>query len=265
MENISPKEILISVIFFLVALALAIFINPFIKDSMLDDVRTYQNALQVDEDANLYQYAKTTQVGNVLAFGKMKAIYPVMLPELSGQYGFVEKVTEIYTRKTRQVCNSHDSDGNCTSYRTEVYYEWDKEATNFFVSQDFEFLSVIFPCRIMDLKSDFILELSASTVSPSFVEYIDDNYIYENNNWWSNVGDLRFYYKTLPVEFYTSVFTHFDGQEQPVYVHYNQTRDMVIHNKETAIKTFNAIYYTAAILIAGALWYMWAHYVVEIV
>lgn len=265
MENISPKEILFSVIFFLVALAFAIFINPFIKDSMLDDVRTYQKALQIDEDANLYQYARTTQVGNVLAFGKMKAIYPVVLPELIGQYGYVEKVTEEYKRKTRQVCNSHDEDGDCTSYRTEVYYEWDTEERIFFISQDFDFLSVLFPCRLMNLESDIVLELSANTVSPSFVGLIDGDYLYQEDDGWTNVGDLRFYYKTLPVEFYTSVFTNFNGQEQPVYVHYNQTRSMVIYNKEASIKRFDVGYYLVSILIAGAAWYVWAHYIVEIV
>jgi hypothetical protein len=58
MENISTKEWLISIVVVLLALALAVIIEPTIKDHALDEIKQYERALKVDHDITAFQYAK---------------------------------------------------------------------------------------------------------------------------------------------------------------------------------------------------------------
>jgi len=52
MENITKKEIWLGVAIVLVILAIAVYFEPFIKDSMMKEIRLYQNALRVDNDSS---------------------------------------------------------------------------------------------------------------------------------------------------------------------------------------------------------------------
>lgn len=264
MNELSPKEILLSVACFCVALALAIFINPFVKDAMYDEIRVYQNALQVDGDSGQFQYAYTTKVGNVFAYGRMTAVNPVVIPELLGQYGLVEKVEEEYTRHTRQVCNAHDKNGNCTSYRTEVYYTWDKNGSFTFASSHYSILSVPLAYTNLEIEASNRLELSQNTVTPQFSGFVNDNCIYEKNSWWDSVGDLRWYYRVLPIDFGASVFANFDSQELHAKVYYEQNRDQVLAKKEADIKTFDVFYYLIWVGGVVGLWLYWAYHHGEI-
>lgn len=259
MENISPKEFLISIIVVLVALSIAIFINPFIKDKMLDDVRTYQKALQVENDASMFQYAKQTQVGNVFAFGEMSSVTPMSIPELVNPYSIIEKVTERYTQHQRYVCDSHDKDGNCTSGHYETYYTWDTYGRDTYISNEFDFLGVRFQNAQLDLKAKDVLKLSADTVSVSYMNLVHSNYIYKEDNWFDSEGDLRFYYKTLPIKFYASLFTRFDGATPTAKVYCFMTRSDVLNHKEQSIHNFDIVYYLVCLLVVGGVYYAWAY------
>lgn len=263
MEELSTKEILLAVAVLFLSLAFAVFINPFIKDSFVEDIRTYQTALQIKEDANQFQYAHTTKVGNVFAYGKMNAVYPVTLPEIMGQWSMIEKIEEEYTRHTRQVCATRDSDGDCTSWRTEVYYEWDKNGVQSYASSDFNFLNVNFPFPFLEIETQGILEMNQNTVAPAYFNYIDDNYIYEEETtgWWGpSVGDLRWYYKVLPIQFNATMFVNFTvDREMRGKVFYEKTQEQVLADKEAEVRKFDFIYYAIWIvgLVGGWLW--WSH------
>jgi hypothetical protein len=259
MEELSPKEIVLSLAFLFVAIALAVFINPFVKDAMLDDIRSYQNALQIKEDANQFQYASSTKVGKVFAYGKMNAVYPVTLPEILGQWGMVEKVEEEYTRYSRQVCNGHDSDGDCTSYRTEYYYTWDRNGAQTFISSDFMFLSVNFPSPLLEIGTSGRLELNQDTVAPEYFKFVDDNCIYEEDDWWASVGDLRWYYKVLPIQFNASMFVNFNSQDMRGKVYYEQSQEQVLEVKESEIRKFDFIYYLIWIFTFVGGWLYWSY------
>lgn len=260
MEELSPKEVLLSVTIIIMVIALSVFINPFIKDSFLDDIRMYQNALQIDGDTAQFQYAKNTSVGDVFAYGRMKSTHPVILPELIGQYSIIEKVTERYTQHTREVCNGYDEDGECTGYRTEIYYSWDTHSRNGFISDYFEFLSVSFSCTSLDISTQGVLGLSQNTVSQSFISKVQGNYIYEENGFWTSEGDLRYYYNVLPYEFSASVFTNFNTNGNVrAKVYYEKNREQVLSDKESSIRTFDFVYYVMWILVIGGGYYYWAY------
>lgn len=258
MDELSPKEILLSVIFFLLSIALAIFVNPFVMDAFVDDMRIYQNALQIDNDTNQFQYANTTKVGNVFAFGRMNALNPVVLPELLGQWSMIEKVEEEYTRHSREVCNGYDSAGKCTGYRTEYYYTWDRNQSWTFSSSDFEFLSVSFPITSLEISPQFRLELSQATTSPQYLNLVNDNCIYEKDSWWASVGDLRYYYNVLPLNFNASMFVTFNNDDIHAKMYYERNRDQVLEDKESRIRVFNFLYYTTWIVGIVGVYLYWA-------
>ncbi len=57
MENITKKEVWIGIAVTLVILAFAVFIEPFLKDGMMKEIRLYQDVLRVDNDAKMFSYA----------------------------------------------------------------------------------------------------------------------------------------------------------------------------------------------------------------
>lgn len=262
MENISPKEWIISIIVVLLTLALAIFINPFVKDSMLEDIRTYQNALQIDNEPTTFQYAQQTRVGDVFAYGVMRAVTPMSIPELVNSYSIIEKITERYTRHTRYVCDSHDKNGNCTGGHYETYYTWDTDGQDTYISNYFDFMSVQFQNAQLNLSTEYTVDLSESTVNPQYLKYVEGDYLYDDKPNWLGIhgdGDLRHYYQFLPTEFHASMFVKFNGNLPKATVYYEQSRSKVLENKETDIKNFDFVYYLVWVLGIGGAYFWWAY------
>lgn len=259
MEEISFKEVLLSVGVAFLVLAVAIFINPFIKDGFMDDIRTYQRALQIDNDPSQFEYAYRTSVGNVFAYGRMKANSPVTAPELLGQYAIIQRVTERYTQHSRQVCNGYDDDGDCTGYRTEYYYTWDTHRRETLSSDSFDFLSVSFPQNHLNLSTQGVVALNQDTVESGVLNRARGIYLYERDTWWDSEGDLRFYYNVLPTEFNASVFANFSVDSLQLKVYYEKTRVEIVAEKERGIKIFDFFYYFFWLVTVGGGYYYWAH------
>jgi len=267
MGNISLKEFLISVVVVILALAFAIFINPFLTDSMYDELGKMRTALQVDDDTTMFQYAHKTEVGNVLSYGQLTAVVPVGVPELSGTYGLVQRVTERYTMHTRQVCNSYDKDGHCESYRTEVYYTWDTYRRDETVADQFMYLGEQFPSSILGISWQDKVHLDKNTVSQSYVGWIRGSYLYQNGDWWESEGDLRYYYLTLPSQFYATMFVRFfnggisnpANPHQKIDIYYEQGIAASIAYYERSITVFNVVYYIIVIVFIAGGYYYWAY------
>lgn len=265
MKELSPKEMLLGIAVLLLALAVGIFINPFIKDTMMDDVREHMKALQIDGDAGQFKYARSTSVGNVLAYGRISSVHPVTLPELLNSYSMVEKVTEKYTRHTREVCDRRDDDGDCVSSHTEVYYTWDTYHKDTFISDYFQFLSEQFAYTEMDLSPQHRVALAPDTVSSVFLDKVYDNCIYEEDKIWTSEGDLRYYYNFLPTEFNASMFVNFNVDNSiKARVYYERNRAQVLEDKDEAMKVFDVMYYLAWSIVLGGGYYWWAYEAGEI-
>lgn len=148
--EITKREILFSIVIICIMLAIGIIISGNINDKVMEKQQEYITALQIDNDKDLFEYGMRTNVGNAFVYGELKAVDPVTFNEIGGEYSYVEKVKEKYTRHTRTVTYK-DSNGN-TRTKTEVYWtwdavdSWDKHSTKItFLDVEFDYGMINFP------------------------------------------------------------------------------------------------------------------------
>ena len=116
----------------------------------MDDNSKYNNAIKI-EDSELFKYGMKTNVGNAFVYGELKAIDSATYEGVEGEYLYIEKVTERYTKHTRQV--AHKS-GKTTYYTTETYYTWDAIHTESKQAKKVNFCSVEFNTSQFELPSN---------------------------------------------------------------------------------------------------------------
>lgn len=135
--SISKREIIASVAIIALMLVFGFMIHGAINDSLMLQYQEYNKALQINEDAEMFKYALSTDVGNTFAYGTLECVDTVSYPGVKGEYSYIKKVTEKYTRHTRVVSNGK------TSY-TQVYYSWDEEGSESKHCAKIKFLDVEF-------------------------------------------------------------------------------------------------------------------------
>ena len=89
------------------------------------------------------------------------------------------------------------------------------------------------------------------------IENVHFNYLYEHSPTWENVGDLRWRYSVVPVEFMGTLFLTFNDEvitSKNSDFYYEQTIDQVIKSKETAGTTSKIIF-----------WILWIIFTVVII
>lgn len=140
--EIKPREIAFSVAIVFVMVALGFLLGGKISDHIAETNEKFTTATQITDDQQ-FQYALDTDFGNVIAYGKLVAEQPVSADDLDGKYAILTKITERYTRHTREVTYT-DSEGH-THSRTEVYWTWDEIGRKEESTETFIFMSVSFP------------------------------------------------------------------------------------------------------------------------
>lgn len=151
--EITKREALFSAVIICIMLVIGIVIADGISDSVMERQQQYITALQIDNDADLFQYGMRTNVGNALVYGELQAIDPVTYPEIEGDYSYIEKVKERYTRHTRVVTHTRTVNGKTQTYTTtEAYWTWDvvdrwSEHSNAisFLGVEFDYGTIRFP------------------------------------------------------------------------------------------------------------------------
>lgn len=269
MQNISPKEWVISIIVALLALAAGILIEPAIKDGMLNEIKTYQQALQVNNDPTMFQYAQRTGVGNVLAYGEFSADQPATIPELTQSYAMILRVDQHYTMHTRTVCSGSGKNQHCS---TQIYYEWDRVGSQGWASASFSFLGVVFQLAQIDVQPIYRLELSDKTMSAAMAGRYTDSYLYEQGGIFGPSGDDRSYYEILPINFAGTVFVRFlndqitnpTNKNTQFHVSIDQTPAQVIQGKKDGLIVFDIIYYTVWLIVVVGIYLIWAFNYAEI-
>lgn len=124
-------------------LIFGVIIHGNINESLMLKYQEYDTALQIDNDSELFAYGMRTNVGNAFVYGDLKAIDTVTYPEIDGEYSYVEKVKERYTRHTRTV-NVYDSDGDFIGTKEEEYWTWDRVDSWSKHSEKISFLDIEF-------------------------------------------------------------------------------------------------------------------------
>lgn len=155
--EITPREIIASICILAVMFIFGLVIDSKIEEARLDRNEIYNKALKI-ENTDIFEYGMRTNVGNAFVYGVLKAVDTVGYPEIEGEYLYIEKVTELYQMHTRQVAHTRTVNGKTqTYYTTEVYWSWDRVASEDRHSKEISFNDVVFDySKINHPSEDYI-------------------------------------------------------------------------------------------------------------
>lgn len=231
--EITKREIITSFAIAAIMLILGFSISGHIADKVEDKKRMYNQALQIDTQ-DMFKYGMSTNVGNAFIYGELKAIDTVNYPEVGGEYLWIEKEREEYTRHEREV-EHEDSKGN-KYYTTEVYYTWDYVFSESKHSEKITFLGVKFDYNKIRVNSS---------------RYIDT--IYKGS-------DVRYKYYGIAPEHTGTIFTKLaDGTIEDNNSFYeNSTIEEVLEdkNKDYSQIVFWILWIIATIAAVGGFCYL---------
>lgn len=161
----------------------------------MDKNEIYNKAVKI-ESQEMFQYGMDTNVGNAFVYGDLKAVDTVTYPEIGGEYMYVEKVKERYTRHTRKVRHSN---GKTTWYTTETYWTWDRVGSEDIKSKEISFCDIVFSSSKIELPGtnyiDTIKESShirykyygvGTKYTGTIFTDLRDKTISDNNNFYNN-------------------------------------------------------------------------------
>lgn len=158
--EITKREILASIS--IIAVMILVWYSDFFQDFRTPNGKNeiYNKAVKI-ESQEMFQYGMDTNVGNAFVYGDLKAVDTVTYPEISGEYMYVEKVKEKYTRHTRKVRHSN---GKTTWYTTETYWTWDRVGSEDIKCKEVSFCGVNFVSNKIDLPdTDYIDTIKESS------------------------------------------------------------------------------------------------------
>lgn len=154
--EITKREILTSISIIAVMLLIGVLISGKISEHQLDANEVYNKAVKID-NTDLFQYGMDTNVGNAFVYGDLVAVDTVTYPEIDGEYMYIEKVKEKYTRHTRRVKSGK-------TYHTQVYWTWDRVGSEDRKCQEISFCGIAFNSNKIDLPStDYIDTIKESS------------------------------------------------------------------------------------------------------
>ena len=156
--EITKREILSSITIAAIWLCLGFFIAERIDTWQQDKNMEYNKAARI-EDAELFIHAMNTNLGNAFVYGELRAVDPVEYTQISGQYFYIERIKERYTKNTRTVTKTRtNAKGKTETYTdTETYWTWDEISRESKTSDAFVFLEQQFDGSKIDLPSaDYI-------------------------------------------------------------------------------------------------------------
>lgn len=152
--EITYREILASISIVAVMLLIGFVISGKISQIQSDKNAKYNKAVKI-ESADLFRYGMDTNVGNAFVYGELKAVDTVTYPEIGGEYMYVEKIEEHYSRHTRTYTTT-DGKGH-TRIHTEVYWSWDYADSEDMQCKEVSFCGVVFDSNKIKLPSaDYI-------------------------------------------------------------------------------------------------------------
>lgn len=161
--EITKREILASISIIAVMLLIGVLISGKISEHQLDQNEIYNKAVKID-NTDLFQYGMDTNVGNAFVYGNLAAVDTVTYPEIDGEYMYIEKIKEKYTKHTRQVAHTRTVNGKSqTYYTTETYWTWDRVGREEKKCQEISFCGIAFNSNKIDLPGvDYINTIKES-------------------------------------------------------------------------------------------------------
>lgn len=149
MMEITIREIVASIVIIAIMMVFGFMIADNISDARLDKLQEYNTALKIpDDNTELFQYAMDTNVGNAFVEGTLKFLDPVSIDGLDGEYSYISRELEKYTKHTRVVTETYYVDGKAkTRTKTETYWTWDHQKTDEWESEKINFNGIDFEVK----------------------------------------------------------------------------------------------------------------------
>lgn len=174
--TITKREILVSIAITLALLGLGFLILSKIENKVNEDNEKYFKALKIDNNSDIFKYVLQTNVGYVLANGKVQATEGVSIKDIEGTYFEIKKKKEKYTKHTRQVAHTRNV-GNRTEtyYTTEEYWTWDYAGEEEWHTEKFKFLDVEFDYNTIKFNNTQYKETKQADYYTRYIYYIIPN------------------------------------------------------------------------------------------
>ena len=162
--EITKREIIASISIVAVMILIGVLISEKISEHQMDRNEVYNKAVKI-ESTDLFQYGMETNVGNAFVYGDLKSVDTVTYPEIGGEYMYVEKVKERYTKHTRQVEHTRTVNGKSqTYYTTETYWTWDRVGSEDVKCKVISFCEITFNSSKFNIPStDYIDTIKESS------------------------------------------------------------------------------------------------------
>lgn len=121
--KVTKREVLASIVIVCLMLTIGFFISNEIDAELLNKYQEYNTAMQIVDDAELFEYAMRTNVGNAFIHGDLAAATPISINDIKGEYSYIRRDKERYTKHSRTE-TYRDSKGNSHT-RVVHYWTWD--------------------------------------------------------------------------------------------------------------------------------------------
>lgn len=148
--RITRREIIVSIAIVCFFFTTGLFISGRIDNALLNKYQEYNTAIQIDNNAELFEYALRTNIGHAFVYGDLVVLDPISIKDIDGEYAAIKKETQKYTEHSRTVTYK-DSDGH-TRTKVEYYWTWDTIWTDYwncnyiaFLGHEFKYENIPFP------------------------------------------------------------------------------------------------------------------------
>ena len=139
--DITIREIISSFVIIAIMLIIGFSISNNISNNEMERNEMYEKAIEIN-NADMFTHCMKTNAGNAFVYGELKAVDTVTYPEIGGEYMYIEKVKEKYTKHTRTV-KYKDSNGK-TKTRKKTYWSWDRVSSEDMKCNEISFCGVVF-------------------------------------------------------------------------------------------------------------------------
>lgn len=205
MENVTWRTIvrtlLVMFIVFVITYGLICLSNHIVDN--INTENEYLNNLIKVTDSDTLSYCKNSQIDSFLVNGIAKANEPVNLPELKGNFSFIEKIKYHYESHT-EIYTVTVSDGNGKSHtetRTRVVWEWEQKGSERYSTQTITLLNNLFTFN----------NTSFYPHSVSFSDYANvEQSIFKNDRYYYTKNDTRYEYYIVPEVYNTTFISNYN-------------------------------------------------------
>lgn len=175
--EVTKRELIVSLVILSILVIIGLFISGYIRTSIIDNNKKYETAVQIENVPAEFSNALRTNYGDVLAEGPLKSVGEVKIDDVSGMS--VRRVLEKYTRHTRRVsysCGTAKHPRTC--WRTEVYWTWDYQKSDYDQVAWVTFLDEKFYISSFPVPSSHYVKTVGCGNNLRYVYYRQDPYYY---------------------------------------------------------------------------------------